>query len=406
MANLSTTNTNSIYKYTAQIETTFEGDSESTIIENMRFKYIVNDYNYDEFNFPLIYCYVNLTIEQQEKFVENQKTGTLVFTLQKYIENSDMPGLKVNTIQQECIYFISGDAGKNKERIIDEDKTQDLGDNFVIGLIALDHINKLKKVMNMNITQSSSMTSVVCNVLEGHTLLIEPFDNNNGVENLSLPPINSITKVLRYLNNYQAFYNTPYRFFMDFDTTYLMSSSGRGLVRRGETCNDIKINIRHNFQESNMEGMYQDKTNNMYILDCSGTYTVLSDTTDSSRSFSAIGGVTVEGDIEEQDTGLLDSGSPILSKTNMIRIPNGNTTLITNMTTETANNAVTLTIAKNKIDASILTPNRHYVVECGEVYDTKYDGNFLLSRKRELYLQEGEGLAMSAILYMKKVAAG
>ena len=68
MANLSTTNTNSIYKYTAQIETTFEGDSESTIIENMRFKYIVNDYNYDEFNFPLIYCYVNLTIEQQEKF--------------------------------------------------------------------------------------------------------------------------------------------------------------------------------------------------------------------------------------------------------------------------------------------------------------------------------------------------
>ena len=403
MPNISTNNTNSIYKYTAQLSATFPGDDEPTVIENLRFKYIVVDENYDQFNYPLIYCYVNLRLEDQEKFVQNQKTGTVVFTLQKYVENSDMPGLKVDVINQECIYFISADSGKNKERIIDENKTNDLGDDVTIGLITLDHINKQKKVVN-NIIKNGTMSSTICHILQGHTLLMEPIQNNITLRDLAIPPVNSIPKMLKYLNNYKTFYNTPYRFFMGFDVTYLLSSSGKGLEMQGEDCNDIKIVMKHNYAEKNMEGMYMDEESNMYILECSGTYSVLNDTTDSSRSFSIIGGVTSEGDLEEQSTGLLESGSPIVAKTNMIRIPNENTGLISNMTTETANNAVTFTVSKNKIDSSIITPNKHFTVDTSEVYEEKYTGDWLLSRKRDLYLQEGEGLAMSTILYLKRVS--
>lgn len=403
MPNISTSNTNSIYKYTAQISVTFDGDSSATIIESIRFKYIITDYNYDEFNYPLIYCYVNLTIEQQEKFVANQKTGTLVFTLQKYIENSDMPGLKIDVINQECIYFISGDAGKNKERVINEDKTSDLGDDIMLGLIALDHINKNKKSVN-GVISNGSMSSILYYVLSGHTLLIEPLENNPVLTNLALPPINSISKVISYLNNYSAFYNTPYRFFMDFDTTYLMSSSGNGVKRHGEKCNDFKFTIRSAYEETNMEGMKYDNTSNMYLVDCSGTYSVLNDTTDSSKSFSEIGGVSTSGNLSKESTGLLDSNSPVKSKTNMIRIQNGNDALIKNKSIETANNAITVTITKNKIDTSIITPNRHYTIDTSEVYGDKYTGTFLLGRKREIYLQEGEGMALSTILYMKRIA--
>lgn len=403
MPNISTSNTNSIYKYTAQITVTFPEDDEPTIIENMRFKYVVVDENYDEFNFPLIYCYINLRLEEQEKFVANQKSGTLVFTLQKYVENSDMPGLHMDVINQECIYFISGDTGKNKERIIDENKTDDLGDDVMIGLITLDHINKLKRTVS-TVIKNGTMSATLFYVLQGHTLLMEPIKNNITLNNLALPPINSISKMIRYLNNYKTFYDTQYRFFMGFDTTYLMSSSGKGVIRKGESCNDIKIVLRHDYEEKNMEGMYKDEEANMYILECSGTYSVLNDTTDSSRSFSSIGGVSTEGSIEKKDTGLLSADSPIRSKTNMIRVPNGNLGLVTNMTTETANNAVTITVAKNKIDSNIITPNRHFSIDPTEVYGEKYTGDFLLSRKRELYLQEGEGMAMSVIMYMKRIA--
>lgn len=403
MPNISTSNTNSIYKYNAQIMITFPGDDSPTIIENIRFKYIITDYNYDQFNFPLIYCYVNLTIEQQEKFVQFQKTGTLVFTLQKYIENSDMPGLKIDVINKDFVYFISGDTGKNKERVINEDKSSDLGEDTVIGLISLDHINKLKRVINGVIT-NGTMSSTVYNVLQGHTLLIEPFTNNVSISNLPLPPLNSITKMIKYLNNYKAFYNTPYRFFMDFDLTYLISSSGKGFKLRGEKCNDFKFTIRHDYEEKNMEGMHYDAVNNMYLIDCSGTYSILNDTTDSSKSFSSIGGVGASGTMNQESTGLLSSDSPVKSKVNMIRVPNNNTELIKNMSVEAANNAVTITIAKNKIDTSIITPNKHFTIDPSEVYDAKYIGDYLLSRKRELYLQEGEGMAMSTILFMKKVS--
>ena len=403
MPNISTSNTNSIYKYSAQIVTTFPGDDSPTTIDNIRFKYIVADYNYDRFNFPLIYCYVNLTIEQQEKFVQYQKTGTLVFTLQKYIENSDMPGLKIDVIHKDFIYFISGDTGKNKERVIDENKSTDLGDDTVIGLISLDHINKLKRVVN-GVVSNGTMSSIIYNVLQGHTILMEPITNNINISNLPLPPLNSITKMIKYLNNYKALYNTPYRFFMEFDITYLNSSSGKGFKLRGERCNDFKISIRHDYEERNMEGMYYDATNNMYMVECSGTYSILNDTTDSSKSFSSIGGVGASGDMSQESTGLLSSDSPIKSKVNMIRVPNNNTELIKNMSVEAANNAVTITIAKNKIDSSIITPNKHFTIDPSEVYDTKYTGDYLLSRKRELYLQEGEGMAMSTILFMKKVS--
>ena len=405
MPNISTSNTNSIYKYLAQISVTFKGDSTPTIIENIRFKYVITDYNYDEFNYPLIYCYVNVPIEVQRKLASNQKTGTLVFTLQKYIENSDMPGLKVDVINEECIYFVSADAGKYDEatNTIDENKTEDLGANMIIGLIALDHINKNKRSVNAVIS-NGTMSSTLYYILQDHTLLIESLENNTAISNLALPPINSVSKTIKYLNNYSAFYNTPYRFFMDFDTTYLMSSSGKGVKRRGEKCNDFKIIVRSTYDESNMEGMVYDSESNMYIIECSGTYSILNDTTDSSRAFSEIGGVESLGSLNKESTGLLESDSPIKSKTNMIRVTNGNSALIKNMSVEAANNAVSLTVTKNKIDTTTITPNRHFTVDVSEVYNDKYTGEYLLSRKREIYMQEGEGMALSTIISMKRIA--
>ena len=154
-----------------------------------------------------------------------------------------------------------------------------------------------------------------------------------------------------------------------------------------------------------MEGMYTDPDTGIYVLDCSGSYTVLNTTTDSSKSFSTIGGVTADGTMVTVDTGLNESDSPIVKKTNLVRVPNNNTSLISNMAISTANNAVTMSIAKNKIDSSILTPNRHYTVDVGSVYEEKYTGDYLLARRRDLYLHEGEGLALGAVLYMKKVSS-
>ena len=142
----------------------------------------------------------------------------------------------------------------------------------------------------------------------------------------------------------------------------------------------------------------------MYVIDCSGSYSTMSDSTDSSKAFSAYGGITASGDILEEETGTRDSNSPVRAKTVNIRVPNNNTNLIRNMTTDEANSQILLSIVKNKIDGSIITPNKQIYIDASAVYGEKYTGVYLLDRKREVYLREGEGFAMSVMLSTKRIA--
>ena len=405
MPNISTSNTNSIYKYTAQIITAFENDEDPLTIDFLRFKSIIIDYYYEGFNFPLIYCNVNLQLEAQQKLAANQKNGTVVFTLQKYMENSDTPGLVMDVVNEECIFFIPQDVGKTNEKtaIADPNKTDDLGDNITIGLIAVDHINMIKNTTNATV-KKSSMSALLCYLLNKQDLLIEPLENNTVIENFVLPPLNSLSKQIQYLNNYSTFYNTQYRFFIDFGITYLLSSSGQGVRCKGEESNIIKFTLHNSYDERNMEGMSYELENNMYQIDCSGSFSTMSDISDTSKSFSSIGGITTDGRIDVESTGLRDEESPIIAKVNNIRIPNNNTSLINNIVTNAANSAVLLNIIKNKIDGSIVTPNKQIYVDTESVYGEKYSGLYILSRKRELYVREGEGLAMSLVVSLKRLA--
>ena len=405
MANISTSNTNSIYKYTAQIVTAFKGDEDPTTIEFIKFKSIIVDRYFDAFNFPLIYCNLNLTLEQQQKLDANQKNGTVVFTLQKYMENSDMPGLKEDIINEECIFFIPQDLGKQSEKtaIVDPDKPDDLGDDVTIGLIAVDHLNIVKGVENTNV-KKASMSALLCYLLRAQELLIEPLQYNTILQNLILPPLNSLPKIIEYLNNYSAFYDTKYQFFIDFGVTYLLSSSGQGVKRKGEECSIIKFTIHDIYNERNMEGMSYQIADNMYQIDVSANSSEISNISDSSKSYSAVGGITSDGNRIVEETGLRDAESPIAAKTTNVRIPNNNTALINNIVSNAANNATLLNISKNKIDGSIVTPNKQIYVDTATVYGDEYSGIYLMSRKRELYVREGEGFAMSLILSLKRLA--
>ena len=191
---------------------------------------------------------------------------------------------------------------------------------------------------------------------------------------------------------------------MDFDVTYLMSTSGQGLKRKGEECNIVKFIIKNTYDEKNMEGMSYEILDGMYNIECSATYCTISDSTDSSKSYSAYGGITPEGEIIDVETGTRDSNSPINAKTRNVRLPNSNTNLIRNMQTDEANSQILLNISKNKIDGSIITPNKQIYVDTTEAYGEKYTGVYLMDRKRELYLREGEGFAMSVLLSTKRIA--
>lgn len=403
MPNISTTNKNAIYKYTGKFTTLYKNDDDPIVIDRLRIKSILIDYSYDRNNMPLIYANIAVTYEQLKKLKANMKTGTILVNIQKYIENSDMPGLKIDYINAECVYFLSSDIGKDKEQAINPDRTEDYGYIVTIGFIALDHINKNKTAIN-GVINSGSMSAALYYALKGHNLLLEPLENNDKLKQVFIPPMKSVSKVISYLNDLSTFYNTPYRFFMDFDCTYLISSSGKAVKKKSEAMTTVRIKLVKEYTEGNMEGMLEDKENKMYVLNVSATYANLMKNSVTEKTYSSIKGINTSGNtstvpIEEEG---VDSSLYKPNSSN-VRISNENTGLIENMKTAAMNNSVVLGIVKNKTDGAIFTINKYYYVEADDVYGPEVSGVYILSSKKEVYMQEGEGLAMSVMLTFKRL---
>lgn len=403
MPNISTSNKNVIYKYTAEILTNFENDNNPIRIDFLRFRSIVVDYNYDKLNFPLFYCNVGIRREDAIKLAENQKNGTVIFTMWKYREDiTSASDMKIEVLRKECIYFIPTDVSKESDAIIvDEDKSDDYGYRTTIGLIVLDHTN-MNTMVRHGVINKGTMSSVLFYQLKDHQLIMEPLQHNPTLNGLMLPPLHTLSKMIGYLNNYSAFYDTMYKFFISFEATYLLSSSGKGVKKKGDRSNMVKFIIQNTYYEESIEGMTE--KDDMYEIPCSASYCVLDDGSNNDKFFSGLEGITSNGGKEEKETGLRDKESKLIKHSETIRLPNNNTALLDNIVSEAANSAVVMTITKNKIDSTILTPNKQYYIDCTEVYGEQFTGTYLLSSKKEMYVPEGEGLAMSVILRMKKLA--
>ena len=404
MPNISTTNKNAIYKHKATITTLFKGDKDPITLGFLRIKGFTIKYNYDNANMPVIYASVAMTHEQAQKFKDNQKEGTVLFTLKKYIENGDMPGLEVDVINEECVYFMPNSIAKDREQAVNPDRTEDYGYIFSIGLIKADLITK-SKVHKNGVINKGSMSAALCWILSDHKLLIEPLEHNDQLKQVFIPPTDSTASVVKYLNSLSTFYDTPYRFFMDNDITYLLSSSGKGLKRKGDINTVVKIKLVKTYDEANMEGMGEDKENKMYLIDVSASNADLYRANMADKMTSE---VTTIDTVGEENSASLTTGtnSPVDAKKTTIRVSNKNSRMKDTMRINVLNNENILVVSKNKIDGSILTLNKIYYVDADEVYEKEeITGYYLLGSKMEVYAQEGNGYASSIMLVLKRISS-
>lgn len=403
MANISTTNTNSIYKYNTTITLAF--DEENPIeLDNLHVKGIVIDYNYDEQNFPLIYITISIEKDLVNQLIEHQMSGTIIFNLRKFIENGDMPGLEVDYINDKFIYFMPNEASDSDEEddVTNPESVPDITEIYTLGLISLDHINKSKKQVN-TIIKKGTKSSIIYYFLSEHQLLIEPLQYNSVIENLVLPPMSSVSKELRYLNNIEVFYDTPYRFFMDYDVTYLLSSSGTLVKRKGVDITDVIITIKREYNEANLEGMVTDQEIMAYTLTVSPSFANVVDSSISSKGYDKLTASTSEGTKLDATIVEIESDSEIKSKTSNLRMPNNNNSMMNNIEYSNKLNLVSMTISTTKVDASVFTIDKIYTINTDETYGDKYTGQYILISKKETYYPEGESFALNISLTFKKI---
>lgn len=400
MATQNVFNHTDIYKYTATL--TYILNDQVYDIETTSIRTIAIDCDYDNMNMPMIFMTLGIYQSLANKMLLNQDTGLFILDIKRCISNSDMPDLYRDYISDKFIYFITGDVDTDNTVEITKDELDD--DTAVtVGLLSLDHVNKNKKTVNGII--NGKLSSAMYYLTSHLPIVMEPPTNNVTLENTILPPVNSVSKSLEYLNSINVFYNTPYRFFIDFEHAYLISSSGKAVKSKGESISSVMITIQHeDTAEAKIQGMITNTSQALYEIYANSKDCELSDNALSEKSYSNISATTTSGSSSKTTLSTVSTGSSVTSKTKTIRVSNDNTGLLDNIATSIDQSAVQILVQKTDIDSSVLTMNKEYIIRADDAYggDT-YNGKYLLTRKRELYIRDNDTFTMDVMLLFKKV---
>lgn len=389
-----------LYKYTASA--TFIDGSDVYDLETVNIRTIAIDYNYNDLNMPMIFMTLGIYKSLANKMIMKQDSAIFILNIKRAITNSDMPNLYSDYINDKFIYFITGDIDEGTLVELEEDAPDD-DTTVTVGLLCQDHVNKNKKPVNGIIKGNLSSAMYY---LTGHLpIVIEPPTNNIALENKIIPPLNSVAKSIEYLNSIHVLYNTPYRFFIDFDQAYLISSSGNGVKVRGDNINTVLITILHEDEyDAKIQGMTTNKSQELYDVLVSHKDCQLCDNTLSNKSFSKVTATNTSGNSTNATSATKSSSSNVTSKTRTIRVSNDNDGLLQNMVTKMDQSAIQILVQKTDVDSAAFSMNREYVIRAEEAYNTDaYNGRYLLVRKRELYIRDDDTFTVNVMLLLQKV---
>ena len=391
--------TDNSYGYQASLKFIFaNGEIYDLTAENIMSAVIDSDYIGN--NMPMVFLTVHSEVGLLDKIVKEQDTAVAIFDLKKKIFNDDMEGYFTDYISGRFIYIISDDI--NKDMDFDNADIDNDYDVFTIGLLNLDHVNKNKR--DVNFVVNGKMSSVLYHLTSHLPILIEPIKNNITLTDRFIPPMNSISKVLAYLNSISVFYPTKYRFFIDFDCSYLISSSGKPVQKQGEPATTVMIKLKNSIKEGTKEGgMWIDAKESMYVVEVDGADVELYDNHVAPISYTNINATDTSGTRQNINLNYSDSLGSVKAKSRNIRIRNNNSGMLSNISSGLESGKIQFMIQKTDTDASIFTINKEYMIRAEETYNTnKYNGRYILVRKRELYIKNGVNMRMNVMLLLEK----
>ena len=385
-----------LYLYKANIR--YVLNNETIEIDPLNIKSILIDYDYSALNMPMIFVTLNISQELLDVMIENQNAGTILFDMNRSIGNSDVPDLFTRYISDEFLYFVTeGDNDK-----LDETQTHQV--TTTIGLLSLNCINNNKKSVSGVV--SCNQITMLYYLLSHMPVVIEQPRSNKVIENMILPPVNSIAKMLQYLNSVNTFYTTPYRFFIDFDCTYLLSSSGKAVLKNTDKINTILFVLKNEYDDDGKTiGMKIDSSKSIYEIFIDEDDYEISDDHISEKSFSKVLAANASGEVFKKDIYTSEESVLVNTKYKSIRLMNDNNTLLDNFTSSIKSSSIQFLIEREYIDSSVITPNKEYIIRGDEVYNSEvYDGRYLLTRKRDVFVRDSDTFISSTMMMLSKVS--
>lgn len=368
---------------------------------NLDYKNILTmaiDYDYEKKNMPTLLIRVGIDKSIIDHMIAN-KDNTIILSITKFKESNGIH-IRKPVIKSEFFYFLDNNMSftddidyGNKEN----KENKDIYKIISLGLIQKDIVLNNKTLIN-TVYKDTHLLDIICDVFKEKNLVVEPFVNNDDIKSLIVPPMETVTKFLMYLDDRYTFYNTPYRFFYDFNKTYLLSSSGRGVPVKNEKYNSIFIYVDNTITDkSKFDGMKEDSELKAYMINVDAAAINISVDKATTISYNQIIGINSEGEYQSVNINSNLDGD----RYKVTRLSNERFDVLDNLKNELESNNIVINIIKGELDSTVFTLNKEYYIKN---YDKLADknGKFLLSAKKEIYIKESEYFNMTTIFTLKK----
>lgn len=397
------------FRYSVEVKY-INNNNEEIKIEQSQINNIAIHKDFDVNVMPIIGLSASIEKNILDDLINNANSYTITLSIYKYDIQNQYDNITTKCFSEKFIYFLPDDKSRTykidyEEGDEDNENKNDLFRDVIIWLLPQRCVNNIRRSLN-GVYKNVSMNSLILQITNYiGKLLLEPITYDTKFRQLIIPPHDSITDYLTYLNNQVGvFYDTPYRFFMDFGMSYIVSSSGKITKSINQSIYTININIYDIFpnQYSEEPGMYIDKTNNKYVIDINSSVVNYNRNLVSNKMVNNIITVDSSGNVTSKDiknNKIEVTDNRIFSQT--IMLSNNDKNAINNIISSYENSNVDIVIIKNDLDASIFTINKEYIIN--DYFHEEYSGKYLLVNIRQLYMKQADRFIMCSILDLRKI---
>ena len=348
-------------------------------IDSNQLQYILIDKNFDTCNMPVISIFGSIEKNILDDMIRNMNNNIVTLGIYKYDATNQNDNITDKYFHDRFIYILNEDVSKTDKidnpNGIDSKTGNTQYKEVNLFLIQQDAINNNRQIINGVYHNASTNSLILQTTNYLGKVLLEPIRYDTVYDQIIIPPLDSISNYIRYLNdNLGVFYDTPYRFFIDFDATYIVSSAGNPIRARNQYVYTIVVDIKEIDVETSEEpGAYVDIV--------SGKYTI------------GIDASKVEYNKNHVTNKLVNK---------VMNVSNNDKNVINSISSNIESSNITLSIVKNDLDASLFTINKEYIIK--DPLHDEYNGRYILTQSKQLFIKQNENFIMSTVLSFKKVS--
>lgn len=375
-------------------------------IDSLQLQYILIDKDFDRLNMPVISIFGSIEKNILDDMIKNINNNIVTLGIYKYDATNQNDNITEKYFHDRFIYILKEDLYKTAKldnpNGIDSTTGNRQYREVNLWLIQQDAVNNNRQTIN-GVYHNASMNSLILqssNYLG--KVLLEPIKYDTKYDQVIVPPIDSISNYIKYLNdNLGVFYDTPYRFFIDFDATYIISSSGNAVRARNQYIYTIVIDIKQIDNTTSEEaGAYVDLKAGKYTIAIDTSKVEYNKNNVSNKLVNKVTVINAKGDVFQQE--LPDNQAKITNTINQImNVSNNDTNVVNAISHNIESGNVTLSLVKNDLDASLFTINKEYIIK--DPLHEDYNGRYILTQSKQLFIKQNENFIMSTILVFRKI---